>query len=87
MNLMKHASSLTAGIALAMLMTFTLSTAAQMPPQKTQPKTETPPAQQQRPAVVVNPERANQLYVSKDPKDHTPGANYQADMDAKAWFR
>jgi dipeptidyl aminopeptidase/acylaminoacyl peptidase len=57
----------------------------QTPPKsQTSPQIQTPPAQQQRPAVAVDQERAGQLYVSKDPKDHSPGHNHQGDIDAKA---
>lgn len=45
-------------------------------------------AQQQqqaaRPTAQMDPERAAALYVSTDPKDHTPGHNYERDMKAKA---
>ncbi len=49
-----------------------------------QQKQPTPPPKGQRPVVVMDPERAALLYVSKDPRDHTPGTNYKADMEAKA---
>ena len=39
--------------------------------------------QRPRPEAVMDPERAQQLYVSKDPKDHPP-ANYQRDIEDKA---
>ena len=43
------------------------------------------PAQVDRPQTVqIDPERARQLYISKDPKDHTPNYDYKADMDRKA---
>jgi dipeptidyl aminopeptidase/acylaminoacyl peptidase len=41
-------------------------------------------AQQQRPEIKMDPERAKQLYVSTDPADHAPTRNYQRDVDAKA---
>ncbi len=37
-----------------------------------------------RPAAPIDEARARALYVSKDPKDHAPGYNFQRDMDAKA---
>jgi dipeptidyl aminopeptidase/acylaminoacyl peptidase len=45
-----------------------------------------PPAQagRQRPEVPVDPDRARDLYVSKDPADHARGYNFKRDMDAKA---
>jgi dipeptidyl aminopeptidase/acylaminoacyl peptidase len=82
-NLMKwvqRRSFLTITLALGVLISAIFTTAAQTPQQNQQ----TPPVKSQRPAVAMDPERASQLYVSKDPKDHTPGANYKADMDAKA---
>ncbi len=84
MNLIRRLSSLAAGMGCVVLLAIVFTAAAQVPAQKTQPQAKTPPAQQQRPTVAVDPGRANQLYVSKDPKDHTPDANYQADIDAKA---
>ena len=59
---------------------------AQAPPQtQTSPQAQTPPqGQRQRPAVPMDPERARQLYVSNNPKDHSPGHDYQRDVDAKA---
>jgi len=89
MNLVRRLSSLVAGMGCIMLMAIAFNAAAQRLqhdalPQNPQPQTKAPPTQPQRPAVVVDPERANLLYVSKDPKDHTPGTNYQADLDAKA---
>jgi dipeptidyl aminopeptidase/acylaminoacyl peptidase len=33
--------------------------------------------------VPQDPERARQLYVSKNPKDHGPGTNFQADLEAR----
>lgn len=55
--------------------------AAQSPPQ-------TPPAASSparaRPETPMDPARARSLYVSKDPKDHAAGYNFQRDIDAKA---
>jgi len=67
---------------------------AQKPPQQAQkpPQAQTPPPGQQagapqrpdpRLSVPMDPERARQLYVSKDPKDQSPGTDYQGDIDAK----
>jgi hypothetical protein len=73
--------------ALLSLLTFVAGPEAQSqqqtaPPQKAQ-QAGAASAQQQRPQVAIDPQRAAQLYVSKDPKDHPP-ANYQRDMDEKA---
>jgi dipeptidyl aminopeptidase/acylaminoacyl peptidase len=37
-----------------------------------------------RPRSAVEPTRAEELYVSTDPKDHAPGYDFKRDMDAKA---
>lgn len=37
-----------------------------------------------RPAPQIDPDRARSLYVSKDPKDHAPGYDFQRDIDRKA---
>jgi len=89
MNSVRRISALTIGITSIAFLALIVTTAAQTPqqtapPQKQDQQKGAPPAQSQRPTVVVDPQRAAQLYVSKDPKDHTPGTNYQADMDAKA---
>jgi dienelactone hydrolase len=42
-----------------------------------------PPRQDPRQQVPVDEQRARQLYVSKDPKDHSPGHNYQRDIDER----
>jgi dipeptidyl aminopeptidase/acylaminoacyl peptidase len=44
---------------------------------------QSPPARQ-RPQIQIDEERARTLYVSKDPKDHSPGYDFQRDMDQKA---
>jgi dipeptidyl aminopeptidase/acylaminoacyl peptidase len=36
-----------------------------------------------RPQAQVDPDRARQLYVSKDPKDHALGTDFQRDVDAR----
>jgi dipeptidyl aminopeptidase/acylaminoacyl peptidase len=72
------------------LLTLTISWAqipvsAQTPPG--QPQTQPPQPQQpppQRPSQVdIDLERARRLYVSNDIKDHSPGHNYERDMQAK----
>src|SRR4029450_6708273 len=37
----------------------------------------------QRPQPPMDPDRAQRLYVSADPKDHSPGTNFQRDIEAK----
>jgi hypothetical protein len=72
----------TAGLALASLQAQ--APPAQRPAQpQAQGQVQQAPSQNPRPQVQVDPERARQLYVSKDPKDHTPGTNYQADIAAR----
>ena len=41
------------------------------------------PAARQRPQIPMDPERARELYVSNRPEDHSPGRNFQADIDAR----
>jgi dipeptidyl aminopeptidase/acylaminoacyl peptidase len=43
-----------------------------------------PPPARQRPALQMDEERARTLYVSNDPKDHSPGYDFQRDVDQKA---
>src|SRR5512136_978385 len=83
MNWVRRASFLPTALALLAL-TASIYTIAAQAPQQQQQTQQTPPAKSQPPAVIMNPERARLLYVSNDPKDHTPGTNYKADMDAKA---
>jgi dipeptidyl aminopeptidase/acylaminoacyl peptidase len=58
-----------------------------VPPQQARPpqQQQTPPGQEAAPrqGPPIDQNRAQQLYVSKDPKDHSPGYNYQRDIDAK----
>jgi dipeptidyl aminopeptidase/acylaminoacyl peptidase len=87
MNWIRRSSLLAAVIALMALAASLFTTAAQtaQQTQQTQQKAQqAPPEKGQRPAVKMDPERASQLYVSKDPKDHTPGTDYKAAMDSKA---
>jgi dipeptidyl aminopeptidase/acylaminoacyl peptidase len=46
-----------------------------------QPQTQ--PARQ-RPPIQMDEERARRLYVSDDPKDHSPGYDFQRDIEQKA---
>jgi dipeptidyl aminopeptidase/acylaminoacyl peptidase len=47
------------------------------------PQAQQPPRQNPRLQVPMDPDRARQLYVSKDPKDQSLGTDYQADMAAR----
>jgi dipeptidyl aminopeptidase/acylaminoacyl peptidase len=52
----------------------------------TQPPAQQPPAaaRPQRPQPPMDPERARELYVSKDPKDHGLGVDFERQIQAKA---
>jgi len=60
-------------------------------PAQTQTRTQTlappaaqrPPRQNPRLQAPMDPERARQLYVSKDPKDQSIGTDYKRDVDAR----
>jgi dipeptidyl aminopeptidase/acylaminoacyl peptidase len=56
--------------------------AAQNPPAG-QAQTARPPRQNPRLQVPMDPDRARQLYVSKDPKDQSLGTDYQRDIDSR----
>jgi len=47
------------------------------------PAAQRPPRQNPRLQVPMDPDRARQLYVSKDPKDQSIGTDYQRDVDAR----
>jgi dipeptidyl aminopeptidase/acylaminoacyl peptidase len=47
------------------------------------PAAQRPPRQNPRLQVPMDPDRARQLYVSKDPKDQSIGTDYQGDVDAR----
>src|SRR5688572_30335191 len=68
-----------------LLSAFLLSTpafaAAQQPPPPAAPR---PGAAATRPQPQMDPERARQLYVSKDPKDHGLGVDFERQIQAKA---
>lgn len=85
-------------LAVAVALTAAVATSAQAPNQAQKPagqpsaqQAQTPPAAgQARPQrrnprldVPMDPERARQLYVSKDPKDQSLGTDYQRDIDAR----
>jgi dipeptidyl aminopeptidase/acylaminoacyl peptidase len=63
-----------------------LTAKAQAPPAQGQAQPRAQGAAQPgtpRPQVQVDPERARQLYVSKDPMDHSPGTDYAAQVAAR----
>ena len=66
--------------ALAAASVSQISAQQQQPP----PATAGAAPQTQRPQVEVDAERARRLYVSKDPKDHGLGVNFDRQMQAKA---
>src|SRR5512139_985087 len=69
----------------ALAVALVATAAGQTPQTQTPAQAQTPPqGQRQRPAVPMDPERARQLYVSNNPKDHSPGHDYQRDINAKA---
>jgi dipeptidyl aminopeptidase/acylaminoacyl peptidase len=72
-----------AGLALASLQAQAPPPAQRPAQPQAQGQAQQAPSQNPRPQVQVDPERARQLYVSKDPKDHTPGTDYQADIAAR----
>ena len=59
---------------------MTAATAAQQAPPA--PATTSQP-RPQRPQTPMDPDRAQRLYVSADPKDHSTGTNFQRDIEAK----
>ena len=86
-------------VALAAVLASAQTTTSQQAPPKQTPQTAPKPAAQPvtpaapgqaataprppRPQAQMDPERARQLYVSKDPKDHGLGTDYQRDIDAR----
>src|SRR5436190_22260963 len=66
-----------------------VTAAGQQPPARPPaqpPTTASTPAQArpERPQVPMDPERARQLYVSKDPKDQSPAVDFARQVQAKA---
>jgi len=88
---------LTLALATTLTASLVLVGSAQSPtqaqPQTARPQTQSgqaqPPAQGQaaprppRPQPVIDEQRARELYVSKDPKDHGLGVNYQSQIDGR----
>jgi dipeptidyl aminopeptidase/acylaminoacyl peptidase len=66
-------------LALSTTLLFPSAVAAQPPPAAS-----AAPPRAQRPQPAMDPERAQRLYVSTDPKDHSAGTNFQRDIDEKA---
>ncbi len=58
---------------------------AQLPPATAGAQTslQGAPRQDPRLQIPMDEQRARQLYVSKDPKDHSPGYDYKRDVDAR----
>ncbi len=71
---------LTTGLALGIPPAQADQTPQQTPPQTPRPRVE---VQSPRLQVPMDPERARLLYVSKDPKDHSPGRNFERDIEAR----
>lgn len=71
----------------ATILVFSATLTAQQTPAAGQPQgaPSAPPAAagRQRPQLNVDPDRARELYVSKDPKDHAPGYNFARDIEEK----
>ena len=65
----------------ASLAILTIAAPAAQPAQTGQQQTD--PQRRPRPETAMDSDRARDLYVSKDAKDHPP-ANFQRDIDAKA---
>jgi len=66
-----------------LVLTATVSTLAQtqQAPPVQQPAAAAAPRQNPRLQVPMDPDRARQLYVSKDPAHQSPGTNFQRDVD------
>jgi len=66
-----------------LVLTATVSTLAQtqQAPPAQQPAAAAAPRQNPRLQVPMDPDRARQLYVSKDPAHQSPGTNFQRDVD------
>ncbi len=82
------ASTLSRYAAAIVVAAFTGVAAQQQPPQSSRPQT--PPAGQaqgqergQRPPVKMDPERAERLYVSTDPADHSRGVDFERAIKAR----
>ena len=73
---------LVSGIVVVAFVAGRAQTGTQQTPPPGQPQPQVRPVNP-RLQVPMDPDRARQLYVSKDPKDHSPGANYQRDIDSR----
>lgn len=82
-------SSALAGLAIVVAAITTLSAQGAQtqtpppPPPRPAAAQVQPATPRQRPAIPIDEARARRLYVSNDPKDHSPGYDYQRDIDAK----
>jgi dipeptidyl aminopeptidase/acylaminoacyl peptidase len=61
-----------------------LSASAQQPPTSPAAPAAAQPPRPAPPQPAMDPERARRLYVSKDPKDHGLGVNFERQIQAKA---
>jgi hypothetical protein len=63
---------------------FTASAYAPHAQQSAQQAAPAAPAARQRPKPVMDPKRAEELYVSKDPQDQSLGTDFKRDVEQKA---
>jgi dipeptidyl aminopeptidase/acylaminoacyl peptidase len=74
---------MTRSLLLAVSTTLLLPCALAAGPRQPPPAGAAPP-RTQRQQPPMDPDRAQRLYVSADPKDHSTGTNFQRDIDEKA---
>ena len=80
-----HVQRIVRTVTSAALVVAAATPSAQQAPPQTPPAAGQPAqAGRQRPETPIDPDRARDLYVSKDPADHARGYNFKRDMDAKA---
>ena len=68
--------SLRVALSIALVLPWTAAAQSQPPAPAAAPRTP-------RPQPAMDPERAQKLYVSADPRDHSAGTNFQRDIDEK----
>ena len=68
--------------AVALVLSVSSARPAGQPP--TQGQQLRPQVQDPRAQIPMDPDRARRLYVSTDPKDHSPGRNFERDVEQKA---
>jgi dipeptidyl aminopeptidase/acylaminoacyl peptidase len=80
-RLARHALVAAVSFAAGLAVATPLRLAGETPPQPTpQPRVQ---VESPRMQVPMDPERARLLYVSTDPKDHSPGRNFERDIEAR----